>query len=202
MIRKLELKIVENLVEHSFFIVLPVELTVPKSKLSDLFIHYSRFGLSYGFFSSKLLRDNIGEEISKGDNVRISVGIHILPTDDTISPGKIITTKKIINCLREGEPSTEVARIDDFGIALNKLKYSRTFSIDNSDLVLSWFYEKNKDIIDALNIIEANINSSRNGIFDASGYQHLIRDYRTLDRIDEIIKGVYNINVVMEVWNR
>lgn len=33
MIRKLELKIVENLVEHSFFIVLPVELTVPKSKI-------------------------------------------------------------------------------------------------------------------------------------------------------------------------
>jgi len=109
---------------------------------------------------------------------------------------------QVIRLYEFGEPSTEVARIDDFGIALNKLKYSRTFSIDNSDLVLSWFYEKNKDIIDALNIIEANINSSRNGIFDASGYQHLIRDYRTLDRIDEIIKGVYNINVVMEVWNR
>lgn len=109
---------------------------------------------------------------------------------------------QVIRLYEFGEPSTEVARIDDFGIALNKLKYSRTFSIDNSDLVLSWFYEKNKDIIDALNIIEANINSSRNGIFDASGYQHLIRNYRTLDRIDEIIKGVYNINVVMEVWNR
>ena len=103
MTRELELKIVENLVAHSFFIVLPVELTVPKSKLSDLFIHYSRFGLSYGFFGSKLLRNNIEEEISKGDSVLISVGIHILPTDDTISPGKIITTKKIINCLREGE---------------------------------------------------------------------------------------------------
>ena len=109
---------------------------------------------------------------------------------------------QVIRLYEFGEPSTEVARIDDFGIALNKLKYSRTFSIDNSDLVLSWFYEKNKDIIDALNIIEANINSSRNGIFDASGYQHLIRDYRTLDRIDEIIKGVYNVNVVMNVWNR
>lgn len=114
MIRKLELKIVENLVEHSFFIVLPVELTVPKSKLSDLFIHYSRFGLSYGFFGSKLLRDNIGEEISKSDNVRISVGIHILPTDDTISPGKIITTKKIINCLREGEVCYEYSNMSRY----------------------------------------------------------------------------------------
>ena len=114
MIRKLELKIIENLVEHSFFIVLPVELTVPKSKLSDLFIHYSRFGLSYGFFGSKLLRDNIGEEISKGDNVRISVGIHILPTDDTISPGKIITTKKIINCLREGEVCYEYSNMSRY----------------------------------------------------------------------------------------
>lgn len=88
------------------------------------------------------------------------------------------------------------------GIALNRLKYSRPVNLDNSDLVLSWFYEKNEDIIDALNIIEANINSSRDGIFDASGYQHLIRNFRTLDRIDKIIKGVYNINVVMEAWNR
>jgi hypothetical protein len=114
MIRKLELKIVENLVEHSFFIVLPVELTVPKSKLSDLFIHYSRFGLGFGFFGSKLLRNNIEEEISKGDSVRISVGIHILPTDDTISPGKIITTKKIINCLREGEVCYEYSNMSRY----------------------------------------------------------------------------------------
>lgn len=114
MIRKLELKIVENLVEHSFFIVLPVELTVPKSKLSDLFIHYSRFGLSYGFFGSKLLRDNIGEEISKGDNVRISVGIQIQHADYTISPGKIITTKKIMSCLREGEVCYEYSNMSRY----------------------------------------------------------------------------------------
>lgn len=114
MIRKLELKIVENLVEHSFFIVLPVELTVPKSKLSDLFIHYSRFGLSYGFFGSKLLRDNIGEEISKGDNIRISVGIQIQHADYTVSPGKIITTKKIINCLREGEVCYEYSNMSRY----------------------------------------------------------------------------------------
>lgn len=114
MIRKLELKIVENLVEHSFFIVLPVELTVPKSKLSDLFIHYSRFGLSYGFFGSKLLRDNIGEEISKGDNVRISVGIQVQHADYTISPGKIITTKKIMSCLREGEVCYEYSNMSRY----------------------------------------------------------------------------------------
>lgn len=114
MIRELELKVVENLVEHSFFIVLPVELTVPKSKLSDLFIHYSRFGLSYGFFGSKLLRDNIVEEISKGDSVRISVGIQIQHADYTISPGKIITTKKIINCLREGEVCYEYSNMSRY----------------------------------------------------------------------------------------
>jgi hypothetical protein len=114
MTRELELKIVENLVEHSFFIVLPVELTVPKSKLSDLFIHYSRFGLSYGFFGSKLLRNNIEEEISKGDSVRISVGIQIQHADYTISPGKIITTKKIINCLREGEVCYEYSNMSRY----------------------------------------------------------------------------------------
>lgn len=113
-VRELELKVVENLVEHSFFIVLPVELTVPKSKLSDLFIHYSRFGLSYGFFGSKLLRNNIEEEISKGDNVRINVGIQIQHADYTISPGKIITTKKIINCLREGEVCYEYSNMSRY----------------------------------------------------------------------------------------
>lgn len=114
MIRKLELKIVENLVEHSFFIVLPVELTVPKSKLSDLFIHYSRFGLSYGFFGSKLLRNNIEEELSKGDSVRINVGIQIQHADYTVNPGKIITTKKIINCLREGEVCYEYSNMSRY----------------------------------------------------------------------------------------
>jgi len=114
MIRKLELKVVENLVEHSFFIVLPVELTVPKSKLSDLFIHYSRFGLSYGFFGSKLLRNNIEEELSKGDSVRISVGIQIQHADYTISPGKIITTKKIMSCLREGEVCYEYSNMSRY----------------------------------------------------------------------------------------
>ena len=112
--RKLELKIVENLVEHSFFIVLPVELTVPKSKLSDLFIHYSRFGLSYGFFGSKLLRNNIEEELSKGDSVRINVGIQIQHADYTISPGKIITTKKIMSCLREGEVCYEYSNMSRY----------------------------------------------------------------------------------------
>ena len=113
-VRKLELKIVGNLITHSFFIVLPVELTVPKSKLSKLFLHYSRFGLEFGYFGSKLLRDNIGEEISKGDNVRINVGIQIQHADYTISPGKIITTKKIINCLREGEVCYEYSNMSRY----------------------------------------------------------------------------------------
>lgn len=113
-VRKLELKIVENLIAHSFFIVLPVELTVPKSKLSDLFLHYSRFGLSYGFFGSKLLRNNIEEELSKGDSVQISVGIQIQHADYTVSPGKIITTKKIINCLREGEVCYEYSNMSRY----------------------------------------------------------------------------------------
>lgn len=144
MIRKLELKIIENLVEHSFFIVLPVELTVPKSKLSDLFIHYSRFGLSYGFFGSKLLRDNIEEEISKGDSVRISVGIHILPTDDTISPGKIITTKKIISCLREGEVCYEYSNMSRY----NSDNIIRCLVSDEE-----WRFEKRLVVIDTSTIL-------------------------------------------------
>ena len=82
--------------------------------MSDLFVHYSRFGLGFGFFGSKLLRDNIGEEISKGDNVRISVGIQIQHADYTVSPGKIITTKKIINCLREGEVCYEYSNMSRY----------------------------------------------------------------------------------------
>lgn len=144
MIRKLELKIVENLVEHSFFIVLPVELTVPKSKLSDLFIHYSRFGLSYGFFGSKLLSNNIEEEIIKGDSVRISVGIHILPTDDTISPGKIITTKKIISCLREGEVCYEYSNMSRY----NSDNIIRGLVSDEE-----WRFEKRLVVIDTSTIL-------------------------------------------------
>lgn len=165
-VRKLELKIVENLVEHSFFIVLPVELTVPKSKLSDLFIHYSRFGLSYGFFGSKLLRDNIEEEISKGDSVRINVGIHILPTDNTISPGKIITTKKIINCLREGEVCYEYSNMSRY----------------NSDNIVrglvgdeEWRFEKRLVVIDTSTILSESETSFTKLI------RHLWLDYEGRD---------------------
>ena len=166
MIRKLELKIIENLVEHSFFIVLPVELTVPKSKLSDLFIHYSRFGLSYGFFGSKLLRDNIGEEISKGDSVQISVGIHILPTDDTISPGKIITTKKIINCLREGEVCYEYSNMSRY----NSDNIVRGLLSDDE-----WRFEKRLVVIDTSTILSKSKTSFTKLI------RHLWLDYERED---------------------
>lgn len=142
--RELELKVVENLVEHSFFIVLPVELTVPKSKLSDLFIHYSRFGLSYGFFGSKLLRNNIEEEISKGDSVRISVGIQIQHADYTVSPGKIITTKKIINCLREGEVCYEYSNMSRY----NSDNIIRGLVSDEE-----WRFEKRLVVIDTSTIL-------------------------------------------------
>lgn len=150
MMRKIELKIVENLVEHSFFLVLPVELTVPKSKLSDLFIHYSRFGLSYGFFGSKLLRDNIGEEISKGDNVRINVGIQIQHADYTISPGKIITTKKIINCLREGEVCYEYSNMSRY----NSDNIVRDLLSDEE-----WRIEKRLVVIDTSTILSESETS-------------------------------------------
>lgn len=165
-VRELELKVVENLVEHSFFIVLPVELTVPKSKLSDLFIHYSRFGLSYGFFGSKLLRDNIEEEISKGDSVRISVGIHILPTDDTISPGKIITTKKIINCLREGEVCYEYSNMSRY----NSDNIIRGLVSDEE-----WRFEKRLVVIDTSTILSESETSFTKLI------RHLWLDYEGRD---------------------
>ena len=166
MIRKLELKIVENLVEHSFFIVLPVELTVPKSKLSDLFIHYSRFGLGFGFFGSNLLRSNIEEEIIKGDNVRISVGIHILPTDDTISPGKIITTKKIINCLREGEVCYEYSNMSRY----NSDNIVRGLLSDEE-----WRFEKRLVVIDTSTILSESETSFTKLI------RHLWLDYEGRD---------------------
>lgn len=166
MIRKLELKIIENLVEHSFFIVLPVELTVPKSKLSDLFIHYSRFGLSYGFFGSKLLGNNIEEELSKGDSVRISVEIHILPTDDTISPGKIITTKKIINCLREGEVCYEYSNMSRY----NSDNIIRGLVSDEE-----WRFEKRLVVIDTSTILSESETSFTKLI------RHLWLDYEGRD---------------------
>lgn len=166
MIRKLELKIVENLVEHSFFIVLPVKLTVPKSKLPDLFIHYSRFGLSYGFFGSKLLRNNIEEEIINGDSVRISVGIQIQHADYTVSPGKIITTKKIINCLREGEVYYEYSNMSRY----NSDNIIRGLVSDEE-----WRIEKRFVVIDTSTILSESETSFTKLI------RHLWLDYERED---------------------
>lgn len=213
---KITLKVVRELTKEYCHLVVPAKLLIPDEILYDV-VRVYQYGIMT-FNTSNVFEDEIVDKLleksardwsnsRKEELVRCLVVSYKYMQDPWYDSARddymnVVYGLQVIRLYEFGEPSTEVARIDDFGIALNKLKYSRTFSIDNSDLVLSWFYEKNKDIIDALNIIEANINSSRNGIFDASGYQHLIRDYRTLDRIDEIIKGVYNINVVMEVWNR
>lgn len=165
-VRELELKVVENLVEHSFFIVLPVELTVPKSKLSDLFIHYSRFGLGFGLFGSKLLRNNIEEELSKGDNVRINVGIQIQHADYTISPGKIITTKKIINCLREGEVCYEYSNMSRY----NSDNIVRGLLSDEE-----WRLEKRLVVIDTSTILSESETSFTKLI------RHLWLDYERED---------------------
>lgn len=98
-----------------------------------------------------------------------------------------------------GEPSTEVARIDDFGIALNRLKYSRPINLDNSDLILSRFYKKNEDIIEALNVIEGvilsgNISNNTYTINLQITPIGSMQDFRT---IATIIKDLYGVNVVM-----
>lgn len=106
---------------------------------------------------------------------------------------------QVIRLYEFGEPSTEVARIDDFGIALNKLKYSRPFSIDNSDLVLSWFYEKNKDITEALDIIEGVILSGNitSNTYTINLQLTPIKSMKDFQTIATIIKDLYGVNVVM-----
>ena len=98
-----------------------------------------------------------------------------------------------------GEPSTEVARIDDFGIALNRLKYSRPVNLDNSDLILYMFYKSNKDIIDALNVIEGVILSGNitNNTYTINLQTTPIKSLRDYRKIATIIRETYGVNVVM-----
>lgn len=118
---------------------------------------------------------------ARDDYVNIVYGIHVM------------------RLFEFGEPSTEVARIDDFGIALNRLKYSRPVNLDNSDLILSMFYKRNEDIIEALNIIEGVILSGN--ITDNTYTINLqltpIKSLQDYQNIAKIIKGIYGVNVVM-----
>lgn len=141
--------------------------------MSDLFIHYSRFRLEFGFFGSKLLRDkiekvirSIGEEISKGDSVRISVGIQIQHADYTVSPGKIITTKKIINCLREGEVCYEYSNMSRY----NSDNIVRGLLSDEE-----WRFEKRLVVIDTSTILSESETSFTKLI------RHLWLDYERED---------------------
>lgn len=118
---------------------------------------------------------------ARDDYVNIVYGIHVM------------------RLFEFGEPSTEVARIDDFGIALNRLKYSRPVNLDNSDLILSMFYKRNEDIIDALNIIEGVILSGNitNNTYTINLQLTPIKSLKDYQTIAKIIKGIYGVNVVM-----
>lgn len=150
----------------------------------------------------ELRKDGISfrEYTGEIDSVEIDSNIHDewydSARDDYVN---IVYGIHVMRLFEFGEPSTEVARIDDFGIALNRLKYSRPVNLDNSDLILSMFYKRNEDIIDALNIIEGVILSGN--ITDNTYTINLqltpIKSLQDYQNIAKIIKGIYGVNVVM-----
>lgn len=116
--------------------------------------------------------------------------------DDYIN---IVYGLQVMRLYEFGEPSTEVARIDDFGIVLNRLKYSRPVNLDNSDLILYMFYKENEDIKDALNVIEGVILSGNitNNTYTINLQTTPIKSLQDYQNIATIIKEIYGVDVVM-----
>jgi len=97
-------------------------------------------------------------------------------------------------------PGCQTLQVNDFMLTLTKLRCVTPVRIDYSELILYMFYKENDDIMEILNIIEANLKCSVDGIFDASGYQGYIGNLETLKRVSDIIEGTYGIKVVMKAW--
>ena len=71
------------------------------------------------------------------------------------------------------------------------------FNIDYSGCILRRFYDKNEDIIPALNLIESAILGGRirNNTFTIRKSDRLVKNRLELYRIQDIIMGAYGVLV-------
>ena len=96
------------------------------------------------------------------------------------------------------EEDTTRQLIYDFDFELNEMKRSGCkFNIDYSGCILRRFYDKNEDIIPALNLIESAILGGRirNNTFTIRKSDRLVKNREELSRIQDIIMGTYGVFV-------
>lgn len=96
------------------------------------------------------------------------------------------------------EENTTRQLIYDFDFELNEMKRSGCkFNIDYSGCILRRFYEKNNEIIPALDLIESAILDGRirNNTFTIRGSDRLVKNRRELFKIQDIIMGTYRVFV-------
>lgn len=96
------------------------------------------------------------------------------------------------------EEDTTRQLIYDFDFELNEMKRSGCkFNIDYSGCILRRFYDKNEDIIPALNLIESAILGGRirNNTFTIRKSDKLVKNREELGRVQDIIMGIYGVFV-------
>ena len=90
--------------------------------------------------------------------------------------------------------------INDFDIELYRMKHGGRALVDYSSAIVNRFYVENKEIMNAVDAISANLQHSVDGVFDASDYRSYFTSPKIFYTVRDIIWAVFELKLIVKVW--
>ena len=98
------------------------------------------------------------------------------------------------------DPLSDIPLINDFDIELYRMKHGGRALVDYSSAIVNRFYVENKEIMNAVDVISANLHHSVNGVFDASDYRSYFTSPKIFYTVRDIIWAVFELKLTVKVW--
>lgn len=98
------------------------------------------------------------------------------------------------------DPLSDIPLINDFDIELYRMKHGGRALVDYSSAIVNRFYADNKEIMNAVDVISANLQHSVNGVFDASDYRSYFTSPKIFYTVRDIIWAVFELKLIVKAW--
>jgi hypothetical protein len=98
------------------------------------------------------------------------------------------------------DPLSDIPLINDFDIELYRMKHGGRALVDYSSAIVNRFYVENKEIMNAVDAISANLQHSVDGVFDASDYRSYFTSPKIFYTVRDIIWAVFELKLIVKVW--